>query len=181
MKLIPVFVSLFVIVFLFKIVLLFLPFQVELQNNYMQFLVEQLFPLSVIGCSLIILFKSKNAEQEGVVLALFIPGVLGFGVGFVLLYLSSMFGGIRYQDANVSLQSQTDPRQKVLVQYLDEGAWGSHYREVYVIDYGRTLRISYEFSDLLLHGKWVKFENEKTPDTIYCDNTRYHSELNVSY
>ena len=180
MKWIPVFVSLFVSVFLFKIVLLFLPFQLEFLNNYVQYVAEQIFPLLVIAAAMLLLLKAQNEDQE-IVWGPLLMGTGGVIAGFVLLYFSLMFGAMRYQDANIQYQSLTDPRQKVLVQYIDEGAWGSHYREIYAIDYGRTLRVSYEFSDLLLHGKWLKFENGKTPDTIYCDNTLYHSELNVSY
>lgn len=180
MKVMPYLTVLFVCIILFQFVVWMLPFRVELSNPYAQFVVEQLFPLALLGLSFLAILNSRN-DEGGIRWGLFLPAVLLFVVGFGWLYFTTSWGGVQYQDAHVKLQSLDDPRQKVLVQYLDEGALGSHYREIYAVEYLNLFRTYEEFQGLQLKGKWVKYSNGRLPDTLSCNQTFYQSELFVDY
>ena len=138
------------------------------------------FPLSISLLSIFLIIKQFETEHWKKYIFYSI-GFCGLISSFLLSVILVITVRMNYIDQDIVFQSLDNKHDKIILQYLDEGANGSHWREVRV---GRTIlgvRYSNEFNTSTLNGLWIYRDwNTSKSDTVLYDNYVYKSEHNTN-
>ena len=143
-------------------------------NNLINFIL----PISLILLSIALISKNVTELTIPKYLIKFI-GIIGIVLSFPLLILMTSLNGASYADKFVVYQSVDDNSEQIIQQYMDEGVFGEHWKEVrvYKICYG--IRYNNRFCKTTLNGKWLKYDNKSSNvDTCDFENYIYKSKIN---
>jgi len=135
-------------------------------------------PISLAGLSLILIVKqiSKKLQFKYLFITL---GAVGLIFSLLIIMLISFLGGVIYEDKHIAFQSLDNNSERIIQQYLDEGAFGAHWREVRVKDLCCGIRYSKRFCETTLNGLWIKYDHSSgNVDTLQFENYIYKSEIN---
>ena len=136
-------------------------------------------PFSLTGLSIILISRQIDKKNKLKYL-LIILGITGLIISFMLFFYHSFINGSIYEDKVMKFQSIENKNERIVQQYMDEGAMGSHWREVRIIDICCGIRYTNRFCETTLNGKWLKFNsNTMKNDTLIFDNYKYTSEINA--
>ncbi len=168
----------FIIIILIKIISLFiLPIPIEIRSKGLKRIIDFIFPLSIVGLSIIFIIKKIKYKRKASVLTITISAIF-LVISFVIIFLFGLFGNYIYKDEHVAYKS-IDNTDRIIQQFKDDGAFGSHWREVRVKNNFLGIRYSNRFCKTTLNGLWIRNDyKSKQIDTINFDNYIYESEIN---
>jgi hypothetical protein len=170
-----------IILFLLLTNLLFLfilPFSIEFKSPILHNVFNFVLPFSIIGFSVVLILNQYKNRKNNQLIYVTI-GFIGFFTGFVMAWLTTFTLNSKYEDDYIVYQSVSDKSHKIIVQTIDEGSFGSHRREVNTLELMPGVSCVEEFSEIILDGKWIKYDNWKhSADTLVYEKFEYKSEIN---
>jgi len=169
----------FLIIILANLFSLFIyPIPFEIRSREFNTFIYILFPLSLAGLFLILIIKQKGKKYKLKYLLITV-GIIGLIFSLIIIILIRFLGGAIYEDKHVAFQSLDNKSDRIIQQYMDEGALGSHWREVRVKDFCCGIRYSNRFCETTLNGLWIKYDySSGNVDTLRYDNHIYKSTIN---
>jgi hypothetical protein len=158
--------------------ILIFPIPIEFRSRGFENFFDMIFPLSILGLSIILIVNQINSRLKIKYLIIFL-GIIGLVVSILLTSLMNFWGEAYYEDKIILYQSLENKNEKIIQQYIDEGALGSNWREVRVKEFCFGIRYSNRFCETTINGLWVKYDRDSGNfDTLKFDNFIYKSELN---
>lgn len=165
-----------ILVYLFNLLIYPIPF--EIRSKGLDIVIDFLLPLSTAGLSIMLLIKqiSKKNTLRYILATL---GIVGLIISLLIILLIGFMSSAIYEDEHITFQSLDNKNDRIIMQFMDEGAFGAHRREVRVKDLCCGIRYSNRFCETTLNGLWIKYDYlSGHADTLRFGNHIYKSELN---
>lgn len=153
---------------------------IEITINGIGFFVKLTFPISLAGLSMLLIYNWINKNHK-IKYLYFTIGFCGLLLSFFIAAILSFWRETSYVDQFIVYQSLQNKREKIIQQYMDEGALGSHWREVRVFELIPGIRYSDRFCSTVLNGNWMYTDfHTGNSDTVLYNSYIYKSEINKS-